>query len=160
VKKDCFRFKEWTKKKGGIEQTLVCFESNLFDVPSNIWWIDSGSSVQISNSVHGSLHQRVARTEGQLFLRNVQQARIEAVGSYRLILASNYVLELEDVFCVPSVRRNLISVSRLDSIGFCFSFKNSGFILMNNSNVSSGSPLIVFTNCILTPHLHLPFSNF
>ena len=40
VKKDCFKFKEWTKKKGGIEQTLVCFESNPFDVPSNIWWID------------------------------------------------------------------------------------------------------------------------
>ena len=45
-------------------------------------------------------------------------------------------------FCVPSVRRNLILVSGLDSIGFCFNFKNSGFTLMNNSDVIGSGSLV------------------
>jgi hypothetical protein len=43
-----------------------------------------------------------------------------AVGTYRLILKTGYVLDLEDVFYIPSFSRNLISVSKLDVFGLVF----------------------------------------
>ncbi|KAG7968142.1 hypothetical protein I3843_08G137300 [Carya illinoinensis] len=56
--KDCFKFKTWLEKKKkknltGISLALVCFESSLVDVPLNSWWIDSGASIHIANSLQG-----------------------------------------------------------------------------------------------------------
>lgn len=52
--KDCFKFKTWLEKKKsspGIPLALVCFESSLVDVPLNSWWLDSGASIHIANSL-------------------------------------------------------------------------------------------------------------
>jgi hypothetical protein len=43
-----------------------------------------------------------------------------AVGTYRLILKTGCVLDLEDVFYIPSFSSNLISVSKLDVFGLVF----------------------------------------
>jgi hypothetical protein len=50
VQKDCHKHKAWFEKKG---KNLACvfFKSNLTIVPSNTWWIDSGSIVHVSNSM-------------------------------------------------------------------------------------------------------------
>ena len=29
----------------------VCFESNVIDVPSNTWWLDSGATIHVCNSM-------------------------------------------------------------------------------------------------------------
>lgn len=41
-RKDFPNRKFWFKKKGELN-VLVCFESNLTEVPHNTWWIDSDS---------------------------------------------------------------------------------------------------------------------
>ena len=51
-------------------------------------------------------------------------ALVEFIGVVNLPLASGGVLVLDDVVYVPSLRRNLISVSKLDSSGFGFHFGN------------------------------------
>ena len=48
-----------------------------------------------------------------------------AVGSYFISLPSGFVLELENYYYVPSITRNIISVSSLDSKGFSFQFKDN-----------------------------------
>jgi hypothetical protein len=45
---------------------------------------------------------------------NGVEAAIEAIGDIHLKLPNGFVLLLRDVLYVPSLRRNLISVSRLD----------------------------------------------
>src|SRR5262249_27545333 len=50
-RKDCFKFTASLEKKckeGGNPFALVCFESNMIDVPSNSWWLDSGATVHIA----------------------------------------------------------------------------------------------------------------
>ena len=47
---DCAKRKEWFEKKG-MYFSFVCFESNFINVPSNTWWLDSGSNVHVSNSL-------------------------------------------------------------------------------------------------------------
>ena len=49
----CYRFKSWLerKKKKGNPLTLVCFESNLVDIPSNTWWLDTSATIHVTNSL-------------------------------------------------------------------------------------------------------------
>ena len=50
MKKDCFKYKLWLDKKGK-STSLVGYESNMADVCHNTWWIDSGSTIHISNTL-------------------------------------------------------------------------------------------------------------
>lgn len=49
-KKNCKKFLSHNKKKGS-SMACVCFENNLIDVPNNTWWIDTGATSHISNSM-------------------------------------------------------------------------------------------------------------
>ena len=62
-------------------------------------------------------------------------SHVEAIGTCSLVLSSGFILELEKTFYVPSFSRNLISISRLVSLGFSFNFSDSGFSLSNKSKV-------------------------
>ena len=48
---------------------------------------------------------------------------MENIGTTSLKLSSGFDLTLSDVVYVPSIRRNLISVSVLDKCGFTFVFQ-------------------------------------
>ena len=41
LQKNCPKRRAWFEKKGKL-LAYVCFESNMTQVPSNTWWIDSG----------------------------------------------------------------------------------------------------------------------
>ena len=60
---------------------------------------------------------------------------VEAIGTCSLVLSSDFILELEKTFYVPSFSRNIISISRLAPLGFSFSFSDYGFTLANKSKV-------------------------
>ncbi|KAG6645088.1 hypothetical protein CIPAW_08G099000 [Carya illinoinensis] len=47
---DCRKFKAWLDKKG-TRLLLVCFESNLVNVPSDTWWLDTGATIHATNSL-------------------------------------------------------------------------------------------------------------
>jgi hypothetical protein len=53
---------------------------------------------------------------------NGVQADVEAVGDVPLELADGFIVLLRDVLFVPSLQRNLISVSCLDNDGFDYHF--------------------------------------
>ena len=57
------------------------------------------------------------------------------VGDINLVLASRFELVLKDICYVPSFRRNLIYVSRLDKRGFNFTFGDRKINLMLNSQI-------------------------
>jgi len=58
---------------------------------------------------------------------------VEAVGTFRIVLSTGYVLDLEQTFYVPSFSRNLISVSKLISLGYSMNISGSSFDLNKNS---------------------------
>jgi hypothetical protein len=50
MKKDCPKFQKWLEKK--CKSILfVSYESNIVDVIYNIWWIDSGFTIYVSNTL-------------------------------------------------------------------------------------------------------------
>jgi hypothetical protein len=65
-------------------------------------------------------------------------SRVEAVETFRIILKSGYVLDLENVFFIPKFSRNLIYVSILDDDGFGFWFINSTFSIFKGEQFIGG----------------------
>ncbi|KAL8167363.1 hypothetical protein V2J09_008862 [Rumex salicifolius] len=63
---------------------------------------------------------------------NRMKARIEGIGTYRLILDIGCHIDLEECLYVPECARNLVSISRLDNLGFNVKFGHGGFSLYRN----------------------------
>src|SRR3954462_9472285 len=118
MKKDCVKYKAWSQKKGIYYTSFVCYESNMA-ICHNTWWIDSGSTIHVSNTLQGFLnHRKPVGSEHCIYSGNMMRSRVEAVGTYRIVLSSGFVLDLERTFYVPSFSKNLISVSRLVPFGY------------------------------------------
>ena len=84
--KDCLKRKAWFENKGK-HNALVCFKSNLTEVSYNTWWIDSGCTIHVSNTMLGFLTTRTTNpNERFIFMGNRVKVPIEAVGTYRLTL--------------------------------------------------------------------------
>jgi len=62
-------------------------------------------------------------------MSNKEKVSVEVVRTYRLILDTRYHLDLMDTFYIPSIIRNLISLSKLDVAGYYFKFGNDCFSL-------------------------------
>jgi hypothetical protein len=68
------------------------------------------------------VRRTLQRGERSIKVANGVQAEVEAIGELPLALAHGFVLLLIDVLYVPSLHRNLISISRLDDDGFACHF--------------------------------------
>jgi hypothetical protein len=123
-------------KKG---ENIITFinESLYVQYSKSTWWIDSGATVHVANSLQGFRSTRTTqRSERHVKVANGVQADVEAVGDVSLELADGFILLLKDVLFVPSLQRNLISVSCLDNDGFdCHFGDGKCEILCNNECV-------------------------
>ncbi|KAK3032597.1 hypothetical protein RJ639_037361 [Escallonia herrerae] len=135
MRKECHKFREWLENKGNLS-ICVCYESYTIDAPLNTWWVDISATVHITNSLQGFLSvKKLNKGDRNVLVGNGEKAQVEAVGTLRLVLESGFNLDLVDTIYVPSMTRNLISVSRLDAYGYSFKFKNKGFFLFLYSRV-------------------------
>jgi hypothetical protein len=71
--------------------------------------------------------RKLAGNEQRVYSGNKSYSHVEVVRTLTLILKSGYVLDLDNVFFIPRFSRNLISISKLDIVGFGFLFINSTF---------------------------------
>ena len=70
---------------------------------------------------------------------NRVKAPVEVIGTYRLILDTGHHLDLFETLYVPSISRNLLSMSKLDTLGFSFKFGNGCFSLFKHNHfIGSG----------------------
>ena len=137
MKKECAKFKAWMSKRGLTSNdslTLVC-ESNLSEAPSSSWWLDSGATNHVAFTIQGFINRRKPnKDESKLTVGNNEKADVMFVGDVILILDSGFKLMLKDTFYVPSFRRNLVSVSCLDSYDYSFEIKSNVISIFLNSN--------------------------
>ncbi|KAK3039644.1 hypothetical protein RJ639_027235 [Escallonia herrerae] len=135
MRKERHKFREWLEKKGNLS-ICVCYESYTIDTPLNTWWVDTGATVHITNSLQGFLSvKKLNKGDRNVLVGNGEKAQVEAVGTLRLVLESGFNLDLVDTVYVPSMTRNLLSISRLDAYGYSFKFENKGFSLFLYSRV-------------------------
>jgi hypothetical protein len=124
MQKDCLGFLKYLNRNG---EDLVTFvdESLYISYEKSTWWIDSGATIHVANSLQGFHTRRtLQRGERTIKVANGVQADVEAIGDFTLALLNGFVLRLSDVLYVPSLHRNLISVSKLDDDGLACHFGN------------------------------------
>ena len=132
--KDCIGFMRWLNKKGTDVITFV-EESLYVNYATNTWWIDSGATIHITNSLQGfDMRRTLRRGERTIRVANGVEADAEALGDFILILHTGVKLLLRDVLYVPSMKRNLVSVSCLDDDGYDCHFGNKRCIIMYDNN--------------------------
>ena len=68
-------------------------------------------------------------------MANGVEVGVEAIGLVPLVLNNGFVIELKNVFYVPSVKRNLISVTLLDNDGYSCNFGDGKCLISFNNNV-------------------------
>ena len=92
---------------------------------STSWVLDNGCGSHICTSVQGLKRSRTL-DKGEVDLRVGNGARVTAVaiGTYEISLPSGLVLSLNNCYYVPSLTRNIISVSVLDNEGYSFIISN------------------------------------
>ena len=87
-RKDCENFKEWLRAKWKADM-YVYEESNLIEIPINSWWLDTGSSVHITNSLHGFKKQKETNCFN-VYVGEGTKVNVEAVGQVRLKLDTRF----------------------------------------------------------------------
>ena len=101
----------------------VCFESNIIDVSSNTWRLDSGATIQACNSMQVVISRRSPTSlEQYVYMGDDTKVQVDFLGVVRLQHSIRNFLELQDVTYIPSIRRNLTSVSILIRLGYSFLF--------------------------------------
>jgi hypothetical protein len=106
-------------------ENIISFvnESLYIDYSKTTWWIDSGATIHVANSLQGFSSMRTTqRSEWQIIVANGAQADVEAVGDVHLELNTGFIIILRDILYVPSLQRNLLSVSCLDKNGYTYLF--------------------------------------
>ena len=113
-KRDCPDFLKSLLRKSKDEITFVD-ESLYLDYSVNIWWIDSSTTMHVANSLQIFRTRRdLPRGQRKIRVANGKEDEVKAIGDLSLVLDNGFVLNLRDVLFVPSLKRNLISVSCLD----------------------------------------------
>ena len=79
VKKQCSKFMKWLDKKG-TQLSFVCYESNMTNVNHNTWWIDSGSTIHVTNSLQDLQDLRKPMgSERSVYSGNKMPSHVEAI---------------------------------------------------------------------------------
>ena len=90
--------------------------------------------------------RKSSEKESKLKVGNDIGIGVEHIGIAVLELDYGFYLVLDNVFCVPSFRRNLISLLVLDKAGYSFTFANKRVEVIYDSKV--------IDNCVLSDGLY------
>ena len=103
-------------------------ETCLMACTIGTWCVDTGATNHVCNSLQGfQKTRRLADGEICLWMGDTTKVAAVAVGVVSLHFSGGKILVLEECLYVPSIRRNLISVSCLSCNGFSALF-NKNFV--------------------------------
>jgi molybdopterin converting factor small subunit len=133
--KNCIEFLKHLNKT--CEDHITFVNEFLFlSYAKSTWWIDLGITIHIANSMQVFIMRRTLRREERsIRVANDVKAEVEAIGEFPLELNNGFILRLHNVLYVPSLSRNLISISCLDDDGFDCQFDNKQCSILFTSKV-------------------------
>jgi hypothetical protein len=113
-KKNCPEFLKYLLKNGNNQVTFID-ESLFLEFSTGTWWFDSGVAIHVANSLQGlSIRRGLVKGQRSIRVANDVEAEVKAIGDLAIELDDGFVLNLNNVLFVPSLRRNLIFVSCFD----------------------------------------------
>ncbi|XP_068331583.1 uncharacterized protein [Pyrus communis] len=70
-KTECTRYKRWKenkeckKNKGTLHRISVCFQSNLVKISYDTWWLETGATIHVTNSLQRQINNRYWQGESE-----------------------------------------------------------------------------------------------
>ena len=124
-------------------------ETSIIDVPMNTWWLDTRATLHVTNSLQGMISQRgPTNLEQHVYMGDNSRVKVDIMGIIKLKLATGYVLELQEVSYIPSIRGNFLSLSLLDSQGYSFLFENNKVEMYKDGKVVGFITVAVYIDLI------------
>ena len=116
-----------------VDLNANMIETNIVDVHANSWWLDTGATIHVTNSLQEMTKKmRSSKHEEFVYMDDGSKVKVDFFGMIKLRLATESFLLLHDVAYIPSLRRNLISVSVLDRQGYFFHFGGGKVDIFSN----------------------------
>jgi uncharacterized protein YuzB (UPF0349 family) len=131
--KNCIEFLKHLNKQGEDHVTFID-EPLFLSYSKSTWWIDSGATIHVANSLQG-FHMRRTLPRGERNIRVANSVEAEAIRELPLELNNGFILHLHNVLYIPSLSRNLISISCLDDDGYDCQFGNKQCLILFDSKV-------------------------
>ena len=143
-KRNCKAYMESKKKVACDASTpsgTYVIEVNIVSY-GNLWLLDTGCGSHICTDMQGLKDRRkLTKGESDLQVGNGARVVVVAIGTYVLNLPSGFCLYLDNCFCVPSLTKNIIFVSRLNKKGFHLNFCDNSCYIMSNDVFYVGGTL-------------------
>jgi hypothetical protein len=122
--------------KQGEDHVTFIDKSLFLSYAKSTWWIDSGATIHIANSLQGFHTRRtIRRGERSIRVTNSVEAEVEAIEEFPLELNNGFILHLHNILYVPSLSKNLISVPYLDDDVYDCQFGNRQYLILFDSKV-------------------------
>ncbi|KAG5565586.1 hypothetical protein RHGRI_001486 [Rhododendron griersonianum] len=118
---DCCGPKNSRKPNFGGSKDIVCVvsESLLADTDVGAWWVDSASSRHVAKNKESFVElKEVKASDHRIYMGNNSYCDVVGIGTVKIMLPGDKNFYLTDVLYSPTMRRNLISVPRLDEKDF------------------------------------------
>ena len=104
--------------------------------------------IRVSNTMQGFLIiQIISPNEKFIFMGNEVKALVETVETYCLKRNTGHRLDLLETPYVPSLSRNLVSLSKLDVTAYFLNFGNECFNLFKHNHlIGTGILVMIYIN--------------
>ena len=113
--------------------SIHVLELNYIDNSDDSWIVDSGATNYVCSSLQMLTKTRKLKPkEFTLRVGNGESVSAETMGIACLVFGNKYLL-LDNIYFIPNISRNLISVSELHKQSFAICFNNSEIIILCNS---------------------------
>ena len=126
-KRNCTKYLE-DKKAGKVPSTGKSSHIHMIDInctSQSVWVFDTGCGSHLCNHLQGLRAVRpLAKGEVDLRVGNGAKVAAISIGTYVIVLPSGLELFLNNCYYVPTLSKNIVSVSVLDTEGFSFSIRN------------------------------------
>jgi len=118
----------------GMSSSIHMIEINHASLGT--WVFDTGCGSHLCNHLQGLKDIRpLAKGDVDLRVGNGAKVAAISIGTYVIKLPSGFELYLNNCYYVPSLSKNIISVSVLDRDGFSFSIKDNSCIFSFNGMI-------------------------
>ncbi|KAK1605653.1 hypothetical protein QYE76_029326 [Lolium multiflorum] len=91
------------------------------------WWVDTGANVHVCADI--SMFTSYQARGSSVMMGNGLHATVRGVGTVDLKFTSGKIVQLKNVLHVPSIKKNLVSGSRLMKDGFKLVFESNKVVL-------------------------------
>ncbi|CAH9085725.1 unnamed protein product, partial [Cuscuta epithymum] len=132
IKRDCRFYNQKhgnkSKDKGKEKFVAVITEANMVEDDGS-WFIDSGTTKHVCKDRSMFTSYEALQDGSVMYMGNSSTVMIKGVGQVDLEFTSGKMLSITNVYRVPDVRKNLVSVALLNKHGFKLVFEGDKFVL-------------------------------